>query len=243
MRSKWDLKTSKDLKDGIPSPPSGLSYSPITSLCALDLSYTLHNLSIRLSLHFNMRTSSRAALAILAATAVTASTLADVCTVANIQATLPANGTLQGINLNPSSVTANAVHNATSHTSSTAFIYCNVTVQYEHTGHNIVMVWYNFPSPDDFKNRFYIGGGGGFTISTTPTSGLAYSAGSSDAGYDGYTYNYDEVVLYGNGSINCDATYMVCTVVHPLTIEAKNSIRLPSFRKNCHDWKGEPQNF
>lgn len=50
--------------------------------------------------------------AVAAAAAVNASSLADVCTASNIQAALPANGTLLGIDLIPSAVTASAVYNA-----------------------------------------------------------------------------------------------------------------------------------
>jgi tannase len=33
-------------------------------------------------------------------------------------------------------------------------------------------------------------------------------SGATDAGYDVFSYSYDQVVLYSNGSINWDATYM-----------------------------------
>ncbi|KAF9027527.1 tannase [Hymenopellis radicata] len=149
-----------------------------------------------------------AALAV-AATARAAS-LADICTVSNVQSTLPANGTLPGIELLPSTVTASPVYNATITTSSATYSYCNVTVTYTRPGKDNVVVWYGFPSPGDFKNRFYVAGGGGYTISTTVTGGLPYGAvsGTTDAGYDGFSQSYDLAVLYGNGSINWDATYM-----------------------------------
>lgn len=54
-----------------------------------------------------------------AATNSTSSSLANVCTISNVQAALPANGTLNGINLIPSSVTVNSV-NATA----TGYTYC-----------------------------------------------------------------------------------------------------------------------
>ncbi|KAI9732530.1 MAG: hypothetical protein M1834_003865 [Cirrosporium novae-zelandiae] len=149
-----------------------------------------------------MRQSSRVVVAALAATA-SATSLADVCTVSNVQAALPANGTLLGIALIPSSVTANTV--------SSTYDYCNVTATYTHPGKDdSVIVWYSFPSPDSFKNRFYVGGGGGYTLNSDATGGLSYGAASgvTNAGYDGFSYSYDEVVLLGNGSINYDATYM-----------------------------------
>lgn len=107
----------------------------------------------------------------LTATA-SASSLADVCTVSNVQAALPANGTLLGIDLIPSAVTASAVYNAStsmggmggaSSGTGTTYSYCNVTVTYTHTGKNDeVVVKYAFPQPSDFKKRFYVAGGGKF---------------------------------------------------------------------------------
>ncbi|CRG86551.1 hypothetical protein PISL3812_03559 [Talaromyces islandicus] len=160
-----------------------------------------------------MHTQKVALAATLGATAATAaSSLADVCTVSNVQSALPSNGTLLGINLLPSTVTASALYNQSSGTgSSGTYNYCNVTVAYTHTGKgDNVVLKYAFPSPSDFKNRFYVAGGGGFSLSTDATGGLGYGAagGATDAGYDAFENSYDDVVLYGNGSLNWDATYM-----------------------------------
>ncbi|ETS73339.1 Tannase [Pestalotiopsis fici W106-1] len=143
--------------------------------------------------------------------------LADVCTVTNVQAALPANGTFLGIDLIPTSVTA-AVTNSTgssgpgsASSSSAIYTYCNVTVAYTHTGKgDKVVVTYAFPSPSDFLGRFYVPGGEAWSLSTDPTGGLEYGAvgGVSDGGYDNANSAYDTVFLYGNGSINWDATYM-----------------------------------
>lgn len=152
------------------------------------------------------------AVALGAVTATAASSLADVCTVSNVQSALPSNGTLLGINLLPSTVTASALYNQSSGMgSSGTYNYCNVTVSYTHTGKgDTVVLKYAFPSPSDFKNRFYVAGGGGFSLSTDATGGLGYGAagGATDAGYDAFETSYDDVVLYGNGSLNWDATYM-----------------------------------
>jgi tannase len=150
-----------------------------------------------------------------------AASLSDVCTVSNVQAALPANGTLLGIELIPSAVTANAVYNASTSSkgagmggapgSTTFYPYCNVTIAYTHTGaFDLVQVKYAFPSPTDFKNRFYVAGGGGYSLSSDATGGLAYGAasGATNAGYDAFSKSYDEVALFGNGSINWDATHM-----------------------------------
>lgn len=147
--------------------------------------------------------------------------LADVCTVANVQAALPVNGTIAGVSLIPSSVTA-SVANVSSSSSSvglgmrkraTGSTYCNVTVQYSHTGRSdSVTLWYTLPAPSDFESRFYIAGGGGYSLSMgEPTGGLDYGAvsGGSDVGYDGFDgVSLDEVVLDGNGTLNWDNIYM-----------------------------------
>ncbi|OTB00662.1 hypothetical protein M426DRAFT_26363 [Hypoxylon sp. CI-4A] len=159
-------------------------------------------------------------IAALAASTASAASISDVCTVSNVQAALPSNGTLLGIDLIPSAVTASIVYNATTgggsmggstSGSSTSYTYCNVTVAYTHTGKgDKVVIKYAFPQPSDFKNRYYVAGGGGFSLSSDATGGLEYGAvgGATDAGYDAFSNSYDEVVLYGNGSINWDATYM-----------------------------------
>ena len=140
------------------------------------------------------------------------------CTVANVQAALPANGTLLGIDLLPSSVTASPLYNVSvggggmgGSSSSEAYTFCNVSLAYTHTGKgDEVNLLFAFPSPSDFKSRFYVAGGGGYSLSSSATGGLSYGAagGATDAGYDSFTNSYDEVVLYGNGSINWDATHM-----------------------------------
>ncbi|ODM20229.1 Tannase [Aspergillus cristatus] len=158
-----------------------------------------------------MRFSRGAAVAALA-TAANAKSLSDVCTVSNVRSALPANGTLLGMDMIPFAVTAGAVYNAFAGMGSTeTYTYCNVTVAYTHTGKgDKVVIKYAFPKPSDFKSRFYVAGGGGFSLSSDATGGLEYGAvgGATDAGYDAFSNSYDDVVLYGNGSINWDATYM-----------------------------------
>ncbi|BCR88832.1 putative tannase [Aspergillus chevalieri] len=155
---------------------------------------------------------SRGAAVAALATAANAKSFADVCTVSNVLSALPANGTLLGMDIIPSAVTAGAVYNASAGMGSTeTYTYCNVTVAYTHTGKgDKVVVKYAFPKPSDFKSRFYVAGGGGFSLSSDATGGLEYGAvgGATDAGYDAFSNSYDDVVLYGNGSINWDATYM-----------------------------------
>lgn len=163
-----------------------------------------------------MRLQSGASVAAFAA-AVSANSLSDVCTLSNVKSALPSNGTLLGIELIPSSSTAAAVYNATigggmGSTSSATYNYCNVTLTYTHPGKgDTIVVKYALPEPSDFKKRFYVAGGGGYSLSSDSTGGLEYGAagGATSAGYDALNgVSYDDVVLYGNGSINWDATYM-----------------------------------
>ncbi|KAJ5669789.1 Tannase [Penicillium macrosclerotiorum] len=164
-----------------------------------------------------MRLQSGAFVAAFAATA-SATSLADVCTLSNVKSALPSNGTLLGINLIPSASTASVVENAStgggmsSSSSSETYSYCNVTLTYVHPGKSDnIVVKYAFPEPSDFKKRFYVAGGGGYSLNTDSTGGLEYGAvgGATSAGYDALnSVSYDDVVLAGNGSINWDATYM-----------------------------------
>jgi tannase len=201
----------------------------------------------------------RTTLATAATLAVTvhAASLDDVCTVSNVQAALPANGTLLGLNLLPSTVTATAVYNATlggmmgggaSTGTSPTYSYCNVTVSYTHTGKDdIIPVKFAFPQPSDFKNRFYLAGGGGFSLSSDATGGLSNGAasGATSAGYDAFNTSYDEVVLYGNGSMNWDATYAfaytalgeLTKIGKPLTqaFYGQNNTKLYTYFEGCSD--------
>lgn len=139
------------------------------------------------------------------AAAASATSLSDVCTLANVRSAIPSNGTILGVNVLPSLSTANTVQGD-------SYNYCNVTLTYVHPGKaDQVVVKYALPAPADYKKRFYVAGGGGYSLNTETTGGLEYGAvgGASSAGYDALDgTSYDDVVLYGNGSINWDATYM-----------------------------------
>lgn len=126
------------------------------------------------------------------------------CVLSHVQDSLPLNGTLLGIDMLDSSVLANVAD-------SSGLSYCNVTVSYTHTGKDDkVVLNYALPDPSYFEKRFYVAGGMGFTLSKSATGGLLYgvASGCTDAGYDAFSNSYDEVVLYGNGTINWDSTYM-----------------------------------
>ncbi|KAJ4290577.1 hypothetical protein N0V90_010794 [Kalmusia sp. IMI 367209] len=190
------------------------------------------------------------------ATAARAATLEDLCTVENVQSALPSNGTLLGIDLLPGTVTATAVYNATTgggmgggSSSNVTYSYCNVTVSFAHTGKgDTVPVIFALPQPSDFKNRFYLAGGGGFSLSSSATGGLPYGAasGATSAGYDAFSSSYDEKVLFGNGSINWDATYAfsytalgeLTKIGKPLTqafYGAANATKLYTYFEGCSD--------
>lgn len=153
------------------------------------------------------------------AAAASATSLADVCTVDNVKSALPSNGTILGLNVLPAQSIASVVYNATSSggmtstsSSSSTFNYCNVTITYTHPGKDdTVVVRYALPDPSDYKSRFYVAGGGGYSLSSDATGGIQYGAagGATSAGYDALNgVAYDDVALLGNGSINWDNTYM-----------------------------------
>lgn len=143
-----------------------------------------------------------------------ASSLADICTTSNIKAALPSNGTLLGIELVPSSVTASAVYDATLSTTSvkrTTYSYCNASVTYTHAGlDDTVVLEFALPEPSDFENRWYVAGGEAYSLSAVTTGGLEYGAagGATSAGYDAFENSYDDVMLLANGTLNLQATHM-----------------------------------
>src|ERR1700743_218043 len=88
-----------------------------------------------------------------------AATLNDVCTPSYVRAHLPAPGFYQGINLDPSSVSANAVTQVSvvdnDFYPDGTFDYCNVSFTYSHEGlDDEVALTYWLPAPDKFQNRF-----------------------------------------------------------------------------------------
>ncbi|KAI0168074.1 Tannase/feruloyl esterase [Pestalotiopsis sp. NC0098] len=153
-----------------------------------------------------------AATALAAATAATAATIEDLCTVSNVQAALPANGTLLGIELIPSSVSTSIVYQAVAEETEKLYDYCNVTLSYTHTGANDrVKLNYIMPSPDVFLNRFLVTGGFAYQLNTDFLGSLVYGAatGGTDGGYGALSgTSYSSVMLKGNGSVNWDNTYM-----------------------------------
>ncbi|KAH8658453.1 putative tannase [Xylariales sp. PMI_506] len=175
-----------------------------------------------------MRSSFRivAATALAAVTIATAATIEDLCTVANVQAALPVNGTLLGIELLPSSVATSIVYNATAEETTKLYDYCNVTLSYVHTGTtDIIKLNYIMPSPDVFLNRFLVTGGYAYQLNTDFLGSLVYGAatGGTDGGYGALSgTSFSSVFLKGNGSVNWDNTYMFAyQALGELTMVAK----------------------
>lgn len=182
--------------------------------------------------------------------------LSDLCNVAHIEASLPANRTHMGIEIIAADISASLInpdstknvnrrdthhhhdeedhHNKTRHHDHeghhhdhhnhlkdfngtlhghnyTGYPYCSVSLAYSHCGKDDkVIVKYAFPSPENFRDRFFVAGGHEYALGREATRGLKYGAvgGATDAGYDGFHHEFDEVVLAGNGSINWDHAYM-----------------------------------
>ncbi|KAF2002418.1 tannase-domain-containing protein [Amniculicola lignicola CBS 123094] len=232
--------------------PSGLLLSLQISLTPSFASFDSPSFRTQ---HPTMRHSSRSVVATLAVTANGAS-LSDVCTLANVKAALPTDGSINGINLLPDTLTVNSVVNATAGGApsgtmgaTAALTYCNITVSYTHTDKNdSIPIIFALPQPSDYQNRFYLAGGGGYSLSSSATGGLAYGAasGATSAGYDAFNYSLDEKALDGNGSINWDAIYAfgyvalgeLTKIGKPLTqafYGGSNSTKLYTYFEGCSD--------
>lgn len=150
--------------------------------------------------------------------ATSAATLADICTVAYVQAFLPSNGTLLGISLDSTSVNANPVYNASNKAGdffpAANYNYCNVSLSYSHSGDNdVVNLQFWLPALEDFKNRYLSTGGGGYAINSGSGSlpgGVMYGAvaGATDGGFGSFNTQLDSVVLKANGTMNWNAILM-----------------------------------
>lgn len=155
----------------------------------------------------------------MSASAAAATSLADVCTTSHVRSALPANGTLFGLSMTPSSVTANPVYNAS--TSGQLFFpnatydYCNVTFSYTHNGRgDNVNLQYWLPSPAKFQKRFLATSGMAYSINGGTNSlpgGVMYGAvaGITDGGFVVFDNSLGTVFLLANGTINYEALYIM----------------------------------
>ncbi|RAO71926.1 uncharacterized protein BHQ10_007938 [Talaromyces amestolkiae] len=159
------------------------------------------------------------------AQAASSQSLSSLCSVSYLQSTLPsATSFIQGITLDPASITANLVSNssiASSNMYPAAVIdYCNVTLAYSHNGRDDqVLVEYWFPSPEKFKNRYLSTGGGGYAINSGTQSlpgGVMYGAvsGLTDGGFGGFDVQADAAMLLANGTLDYETLYMFAYKAH-----------------------------
>lgn len=151
--------------------------------------------------------------------------LSSLCSVSYLQSTLPsATSFIQGVTLDPSSITANLVSNssiASNNMYPAAVIdYCNVTLAYSHNGRgDQVLVEYWFPSPEKFQNRYLSTGGGGYAINSGTQSlpgGVMYGAvsGLTDGGFGGFNVQADAAMLLANGTLDYESLYMFAYKAH-----------------------------
>ncbi|KAJ5712375.1 tannase and feruloyl esterase [Penicillium malachiteum] len=142
--------------------------------------------------------------------AIQAATLQDVCTAEYVIANLPSNGTLLGIEIDLSSVTAARLSASDDDASSPV---CDVNFAYTHNGLDRTNVNYWMPSPANFMNRYVSTGGEGWNITEKNSSlpsgiELGAVAGTTDGGFGGFDVSSWEVWLNGDGEVNWDTVYM-----------------------------------
>ncbi|CAN8101589.1 unnamed protein product [Discula destructiva] len=187
-----------------------------------------------------------------ASTASAAASLASVCTSDHALSALPA---VFGAVIDTTTVTAAPVYNRT--TASGTFFpastlnFCNVTFAYTHNGASD-QVWVNYwlPEPANFANRFLATGGGAYAINNENNlpGGVMYGAatGRTDGGFGGFSANFDEVFLLGEGSINWPEVYMFgYQAIHEMTTIGKtlttnfygttNSTKLYTYYQGCSE--------
>ncbi|CAK7236643.1 hypothetical protein SCUCBS95973_009677 [Sporothrix curviconia] len=148
----------------------------------------------------------------LAGAAVQAATITDVCTADYVVASLPANGSILGLTIDPSSVTAAPILN---YSTGISFIdICDVNFAYSHDGRDDqVLLNYWMPAPADFHNRYSSTGGEGWNITSLNSSlpgGVEYGAvtGTTDGGFGGFNVTSNEAWLLANGNVNWETIYM-----------------------------------
>ncbi|KAF7596966.1 hypothetical protein BBP40_011332 [Aspergillus hancockii] len=147
-----------------------------------------------------------------------ATSLQAVCTTDHVRSILPSSDSIDGLEIDSSSITTNAVYNASTigDTDFPAATYdiCNVTLAYSHRGRDDqVRLKFWMPAPNEFQNRWLSTGGGGYAINHGESSlpgGVQYGAASgiTDGGFGSFDTQFDAVFLLANGTINYDALYM-----------------------------------
>jgi tannase len=139
----------------------------------------------------------------------------------NFEQALPADGAIAGITMDSTSVTANAVYNASvsgeGFFPDATFDYCNVTVAYSHNGRNdqVLLQWW-LATPDNFQNRYLTTGGFAYAINAGEGNanlegGVQYGAvfGITGGGFGGFAATFDEVFLLANDTIDYEPLFMM----------------------------------
>nr|UNI81639.1 tannase [Aspergillus homomorphus] len=162
--------------------------------------------------------------------------LASVCTTSHVKSYLPASEDIEGLKIDPSSVTAHAVYNAATagfyFYPAASYDYCNVTLAYTRPGSETPIqleLW--MPAPDKFQHRWLTTGGGGFAINEGEKEGSSYlpggvqygaATGLTDGGFGSFETQVDAVFLKANGTINYEALYSFgYLAIHELSVVGK----------------------
>ena len=208
------------------------------------------------SVEINMR-SLNLATAIASLPALTqAFTLTDICTSTYLAANFPAVDFYDGITLDPTSITAKTVTNATASSvfyPNAVIDYCAVTFKYSHNGlDDSVLLTYWVPAPANFQNRYLSTGGGGYAINSGAQSlpgGVQYGAvaGDTDGGFGIFQNNVISDFLLANGTLNWQNVYMFgYNAIHEMSVIGKefttsifnmtaNNATLYSYYQGCSE--------
>ena len=195
--------------------------------------------------------------AVAASATVRALSMSDICTTSYLSTHFPAVDFFEGITLDPSSITANQVTNASVKGNNfypdAVFDYCNVTFTYAHNGRgDQVVLTYWLPTPNTFQNRYLSTGGGGYAITSGANSlpgGIEYGAvaGTTDGGFGIFKTNAIADFLLANGTLNWENVYMFgYKAIHEMSIIGKeftktvfdmtaNNATLYSYYQGCSE--------
>lgn len=157
--------------------------------------------------------------------------LTDICTPTYLAANFPAVDFYDGITLDPTSITAKMVINASASSvfyPNAVIDYCAVTFKYSHNGLNdSVLLTYWVPAPANFQNRYLSTGGGGYAINSETQSlagGVEYGAvaGQTDGGFGIFQNNVIAQFLLANGTVNWQNVYMFgYNAIHEMSVIGK----------------------
>ncbi|KAI9641782.1 hypothetical protein NHQ30_009641 [Ciborinia camelliae] len=182
--------------------------------------------------------------------------LTDICTPTYLAANFPPVDFYDGITLDPTSITAKTVTNASSSSvfyPNAVIDYCAVTFKYSHDGlGDSVLLTYWVPAPAKFQNRYLSTGGGGYAINSGPMSlpgGVQYGAvaGDTDGGFGIFQNNAISDFLLANGTLNWQNVYMFgYKAIHEMSVIGKeftasifnmtaNNATLYSYYQGCSE--------